>query len=176
MVLQVLIIAVPLFIVPRNGFTDEAKISLRSVAKLQLEIATNGYFQNWDGDARRLLNSDSYKLISYLKKLISTGQLRINDTIYHIAQEQHPWVATPFPAFSGVRQSLLLVNRDPNDINTKWGRISDFPASFNSREQKKWVLVENNVLNQYTEFFNRFRQKYKLEFNNRRTSLYQLKQ
>jgi hypothetical protein len=166
-----LLMVVPVFsLLSKFNFYDDARICLPIVAKGQLEVAAAGYFQGY-GDPRKLLSDDDYNLVIYLRGLINTGQLKINDTVYHIAEEQHPWTATPFPAFTGVRQSLILVHRDPEDINTKWGRITDFPQDFNF-ETDIWVVAEKCVIEKYPDFFNQFREKYQTLFENNRLILF----
>jgi hypothetical protein len=170
-----LLMVVPVFhLIPKYNFYDDARICWQSVAKAQLDVAANGYFNGW-GDARKLMSDDDYSLVDYLKGLINNGKLKINDTIYHIAEEQHPWIATPFPTFTGIRQSLVLVKRDPGDINTKWGRITDFPDDFHLGAPEKWVVAEKSVIEKYPDFFNQFRDKYSPLFENHRLILYKRK-
>lgn len=171
-----LLMVVPLFsLLPKFNFYDDARICWLSVAKGQLEVAANGYFHGW-GDPRKLMSDDDYNLVIYLRGLINNGKLKITDTVYHISEEQHPWAATPFPAFTGVRQSLILVKRDPGDINTKWGRITDFPNDFHLDAPEKWVVAEKCVIEQYPDFFNQFREKYQVLFENNRVILFELQQ
>ena len=173
LILLILII-IPVFsFLPKNFFTDDARICWVSVARGQLDVAADGYFHGW-GDSRKVLSEDDYQLIDYLKGLINSGKLKMNDTIYHIAEEQHPWIAIPFPAFIGIRQTLVLVQRDPGDINTKWGRIIDFPEDFHFDAPEKWVLAEKNVIGEFPAFFEQFRRMYTVLFENKRLILFKL--
>lgn len=172
--LLLLLMVVPIFsLLPRFNFLDDVLICWPTVAKGQIDVAANGYFHGY-GDPRKLMSDDDYKLVIYLQGLINTGKLKINDTIYHIAEEQHPWTATPFPAFTGIRQSLILVNRDPGDINTKWGRITDFPKDFNF-ETDRWVVTEKCVIEKYPDFFISFHEKYQTLFENNRVVFFERK-
>jgi hypothetical protein len=170
------LMVMPLFsLLPKFNFTDEARLCWPTVTQWQLQVAANGYFGGY-GDDRKLMSADDHKLVDYLRGLINTGKLKISDTIYHIAEEQHPWSASPFPTFTGVRQSLLLVKRDPGDINTKWGRITDFPNDFHLDAPEKWVLAEKCVIEKYPDFFHQFREKYNPLFENHRLILFERKQ
>lgn len=169
-----LFMIVPVFwLLPNKNFFDDARICWLIVAKEQLKVASNGYFHGY-GDARKLLSDDDYQLVNYLQGMIKSKKLTIHDTIYHIAEEQHPWTATPFPVFAGVRQSLVLTKRDPWDINTQWGRITDFPQNF-QYEISRWVIAEKCVMDKYPDFFIQFREKYRALFENNRLVLFERK-
>jgi hypothetical protein len=166
------VMIVPIFnLLPRLNFYDDALYCWLTVSKGQLDVAANGYFHGY-GDARKLMSDEDYKLVNFLQGLVKAGKLTIRDTVYHIAEEQHPWIATPFPVFSGIRQSLILVQRDPGDINTKWGRITDFPQDFHT-ETTRWVVAEKCVVEKYPDFFTPFREKYRTLFENTRLILFE---
>jgi hypothetical protein len=156
-------------------FEQTAQTSLYARAQEQVYFAAYGYFESWDGDARSPVSGKNLPFIDHLKKLISTGDITVRDTIVHISVEQDPWKALPFWVMTGIDQTLLLVERNPDDIFTAFGRLYDFPASLDLASPPKWLLMEQAVdYTKYREVSKFIRTRYTVDFSNDRIILFRL--
>ena len=87
-----------------------------------LNISTNGYFRYWP-DERAAMSEAHYDLYRFLLNEIRSGNIKQSDTIAHFASGVYPWEATPFPAFTGIKQDLFVNRNFRHNIHTYRGRI-----------------------------------------------------
>lgn len=114
--------------------------------KRHTALVTNGYFQHWP-DTRYATSDGGRELFEWLRQSISCGVITSETRIAHVARELSPWVASPFPAFTGITQDLFLTQPFTPDIHVFQGRIQEVSNSFDKLANYNWVLIEGNEPN-----------------------------